>query len=70
MSEEDFADWFADSERKRYEDWLSQKIRFSVRVRNWIYEFKWRYMKNWIKELIRSYKWRRGSCHCKRDPGS
>jgi len=41
MSKEDFADWFADSERKRYEDWLSQKIRFSVRVRNWIYEFKW-----------------------------
>ncbi len=41
MNEEDFADWFADSERKRYEDWLSQKIRFSVRGRNWIYEFKW-----------------------------
>ena len=60
LSDEEWVDWFAWSERKRYEEGLEQPTPFSIKVHNWWYKFKYKWIKNWIKEWGDSYKWNHG----------
>ena len=60
LSDEEQGDWFIWRERKRYEEWLEQPTPFPIKVHNWWYKFKYKWIKNWIKEGWDSYKWNHG----------
>jgi len=54
LSDEEWVDWFAWSERKRYEEGLEQPTPFPIKVHNWIVT-----MEEKIKFFIDSYRLRR-----------
>jgi len=60
MTDEEFNDWFIEGERRRYEEGLEQPTPFRIKVYNWRYEFKRKWIKNWFKEWWDSYRWNHG----------